>query len=235
MKSESGVNMGISTWLYDTATLGKDAHERDFRTLFWTPEVTEAVRSTASKFKIDGRAIVGVIWWELKHNYYRGTLTDGIQGLVASFGYQLGNGIGWGSMHFDTAASLSSTYPDDVVIGVCTASTQLIAACLAEAELAIHLIGAEMGRAADVYSVTAGVNIRSRPEILAVLYHTGNVETKAADLAKRIQEAISKGETPPQPQVGEDKMGTFVRDKLGELMQFAPLGVTDLKSSGNIG
>lgn len=183
-------------------------YQATYETVFADPRTISHVRRVAEQFNIDGRAIAGAICWEIYFNP-RGSRTDNLQIPLASWNIRLGNGVGWGSMHWSTAEGLRSVYSDDPVIEQCTAGTWPIASCLRTLETATYMIAAEMGRAADAYERIAGTYIRDRPELLAALYHLGHPEEKANVLASR-----RLADAGAVPSVGDSAMGIFVRDQL---------------------
>lgn len=180
-----------------------------------TNDLVSLVHRVAHRFNIDGRAIIGAIEWELRYNP-RGWLSDLVQTPIAVlFDERVGNGVGWGSMHWDTADTLRASYPEDPTLKECTRSTRAIAACLDRLDTAMYMIGAEMNRAAEAYERHAQFFIRDRPEILAALYHLGKPDEKAKALRARREH-----DPTAQPGVGNSAMGQFILDHLREFTLF---------------
>jgi len=204
--------MALSSWL--------DPRSVAIWVKFFTPEEIARVRELAEQFAIDGRAIVGAIWWEFRYNFWRGALSDVVQVPAGKWGLPLGNGVGWGSMHWETALALRAAYPYDNDVQECLNSIAQLTTCLTDKRIAPVLIAAEMNLAATAYETIARVSIRRTPEILAVLYHTGNYEPKAHALADGRKQARAAGTPLPVPEVGSDAMGKFVQSHLEELAPF---------------
>jgi hypothetical protein len=191
---------------------------------FFTPAMIGAVRSTAAEFGIDGRAVVGAIWWERRHNW-RGVVSDVVQVPAGLHGVRIGNGLGWGSMHFEVGLSLHGSRRHDPRVEVCTRTVSSLTSCLIDPEQAVVLIAAEMDRAAAAYD-EVGVNIRDRPETLAALYHMGRARERAARLAEAREEAMELAQQClsklPEPDPFKDEMARFVMEHLEDLAPFKP-------------
>lgn len=200
---------------------------------FYTPTMISAVRGTAKDFGVDGRAIVGAVWWERKHNW-KGAVSDLIQVPLALHNVRFGNGLGWGSMHFDVGLSLRGSRRYDTRVEACTRGVQSLAECLIDPRQAIVLIAAEMDRAATAYE-GIGVDIRHRPDTLAALYHMGHADEKAARLAKAREEAMDLAQQClsklPEPDPSDDEMAQFVLDHIEDLAPFKPFDSSEMTDS----
>lgn len=185
----------------------------------------QQILTVAEKNGIDPVAIVGVVAWERGENP-RGWISDALyQNAMADKGV-IGDkaGIGWGSIHLHIAKELEDQ-------GLVPKSVDKIERSqkLRDPLSAISYIGAIMGRDAKEYKKITGIDISSRPEILATLYHTGDVKHKAE--SKAISRAIFsslaqdipwlvKGEMPePKP----DDMGVWVNKHESAIRQLLGL------------
>ena len=132
---------------------------------------------------IDARAIAGAISWEYEENFWPEISFDGInKGGRMSDWFQahidIGDGIGWGSIHTEPARKAASElwpkedgYSKDELI------------CLRlDAESAIQMVGKIMGNNAKEYFKNSGsIWINDNPVVLAYFFNVGNVIKKAKD------------------------------------------------------
>jgi Protein of unknown function (DUF1402) len=169
------------------------------------------INAAAAKFNVPSRAIAGAILWEACENPKGpGQLRGSYYGIP-------------GKIHLDVAQNL---YRDDSRIpreyGPPTDEM------LSNPKIAVVYIAAMLNQHAADYE-KQGINIRSRPEILATLYQVGNSAPRAAALAAQRKLDKKAGRPLTEPQASERAMGSYVRDHANSIDQMLDTGI-DLRS-----
>ena len=134
------------------------------------------IKQAGDQYNIDARAIAGAIAWEYTQNNWRGRGSDYLQvPLLEHFEYELGNGVGWGSMHGDAIVDL---YPD-------MTSEDMFHQRM-DADSAIRLVAEIMGFRRDEYfERSGGIWIADNPPVLAQFFNSSRTSMlRSADKRK---------------------------------------------------
>jgi hypothetical protein len=166
-----------------------------------------AIIQAGQRNNIDARAIAGAIAWEYQENKWRGRFSDYLQATGAyrwlAEKYAWDSGIGWGSVHVDTA---SEFYPN--------ADLARLDQIRLQAESAVRLIGEIMARQAELYfKESGGIFINDNPPVLALFYNTGDENLLRSARQRRLTHCIPVVHLDVSP----NDMGSWVKENLEKL------------------
>ncbi|BAP58175.1 hypothetical protein THII_3878 [Thioploca ingrica] len=160
---------------------------------------------------IDSRAIVGAIAWEYEENF-AGRLSDYLQYMSFSSyrckGTLFGQGLGWGSIHTDTAQKFRPH------------SRPFELQCLRlEAVSAIELVAEIMDDVAtQYYKLSGGIWIRDSPAVLALFFNTG--EKLLSQSAAKHKLNLCKPNQVITLTISQNQMATWVNANLERFAEF---------------
>lgn len=142
--------------------------------------LSDVINKASLDFGVDARAIAGCI---LAENSLNVSLSDGIQdwlvkSKIAGKGSVLGKkfSFGWGQLYMDAATEAEPLMAK--IEGRSVRSSEDIAQALLRPEDAIRYVAAVLRHIQDNYK-SQGIDISSRPEILATVYNLGNSLNRA--------------------------------------------------------